>query len=350
MLSNIFLAKVDRSLERNLSGLSTKVFRYVDDFLVFTEPCHLVRRVPDVMKIFKECGLGLNFTFELPKENQIQFLDLKLSLESRHVCWEYSPRSMKPVLNFNSGHSKIVKTGIAVSSLRCVFAKSCIHRYSKSFSEQITRLTSAGYSTQALRLAVGKIQKWVKSGSAPRERREAETNKKFSVMPYIHVLSHSLKNVAGRYGVNVLFSAPNKLGKICSAVDKKLANTATRARCDVKHVSNFVPCCVGVVYLIPFSCGHVYIGQTGRCLNIRLMEHRRSLKGKEYSHIAQHCSKCSGCFPVFKDTKVVAKHNNQHVREIIEAFHIRRNEGKCVSAPSLTLLDKEFHFLSASRD
>lgn len=113
-------------------------------------------------------------------------------------------------------------------------------------------------------------------------------------------------------------------------------------------MSRFVPCSVGVVYMIPFVCGHVYIGQTGRCLNIRLMEHRRSLKGDDYSHVAQHCKKCKkckDCYPVFKDTKVIAKHKNQHVREIIEAFHIRRNEGKCVSVPSLSLLDKEFQFL-----
>lgn len=121
--------------------MCTRVFKYVDDFLVFTEPCHVVRRVPDVMKIFKECGLGIKFTFELPKEKQIQSLDLKLFIERRHVCWMYSPRSRKLVLNFDSGHSKIVKTGIAVSSLRCVFAKSCVHQYANSFSEQVARLT-----------------------------------------------------------------------------------------------------------------------------------------------------------------------------------------------------------------
>ena len=29
-----------------------------------------------------------------------------------------------------------------------------------------------------------------------------------------------------------------------------------------------------VVYEIPFSCGQVYIGQTGRCLNERAREHK----------------------------------------------------------------------------
>lgn len=175
VLSDIFLSKVDRDLERNLHGMCTKVFRYVDDFLIVTEPCHIVSRVPDVLKVFKECGHGLKFTLELPKQNQIQFLDLKLDLQASHVCWEYSPRSKKPVLNFNSGHSKIVKAGIAVSCLRNVFAKSCAHKYLNSFSSQMERLGKAGYDRQVMRLAVEKVKKWVKCGSLTRENRELES-------------------------------------------------------------------------------------------------------------------------------------------------------------------------------
>ncbi|KAG0434493.1 hypothetical protein HPB47_019071 [Ixodes persulcatus] len=39
--------------------------------------------------------------------------------------------------------------------------------------------------------------------------------------------------------------------------------------CTVKHGTPFVSCTIGAVYRIPFTCGRVYIGQTGRCLNIR---------------------------------------------------------------------------------
>lgn len=40
------------------------------------------------------------------------------------------------------------------------------------------------------------------------------------------------------------------------------------------HIYNFVVnvfCCV--VYHISQSCGHIYIGQIGRCLNVRVREH-----------------------------------------------------------------------------
>lgn len=35
------------------------------------------------------------------------------------------------------------------------------------------------------------------------------------------------------------------------------------------------------------------------------------------------------------------------VREIVEAYHIRRGRSGCTSAPSIVLLDDEFAFLEA---
>lgn len=58
------------------------------------------------------------------------------------------------MLNFNSRQSKIVETPTAVSFLHCVSAKSCVHGCANSFSEQIVRVTSAGYSNNVIRLAL----------------------------------------------------------------------------------------------------------------------------------------------------------------------------------------------------
>ncbi|KAG0431773.1 hypothetical protein HPB47_021465 [Ixodes persulcatus] len=38
-----------------------------------------------------------SLTHELPIDNVIQFLDLKLTLSSHHVCWTYQPRANKPL-------------------------------------------------------------------------------------------------------------------------------------------------------------------------------------------------------------------------------------------------------------
>uniref|UniRef100_A0A6G5AFU1 Putative tick transposon n=1 Tax=Rhipicephalus microplus TaxID=6941 RepID=A0A6G5AFU1_RHIMP len=104
---------------------------------------------------------------------------------------------------------------------------------------------------------------------------EGRERRPIHVMPYLYSVSHNVKKVANRYGVDVLFSAPTKLRQICSLMTKQ-----KKAKCTKKHANVFIRCVFAVVYLIPLSCGRVYIGQTGRCLNERLREHSLAVKGK----------------------------------------------------------------------
>uniref|UniRef100_A0A6M2CNN5 Putative tick transposon n=1 Tax=Rhipicephalus microplus TaxID=6941 RepID=A0A6M2CNN5_RHIMP len=115
-------------------------------------------------------------------------------------------------------------------------------------------------------------------------------------------------------------------------------------QCRMKHSKKFVDCAMAVVYMTPFSCGKVYIGQSGRCVNVRLREHDSSLKSVGASHLAAHCREC-GCYPLFQDTEVVFRSKNKLTRELTEAFHIRKRGEQCVSQPSVLLHDKEFVFL-----
>lgn len=352
-LSNIFLGRVDRSIENSLDGAVIKVFRYVDDFLVFVKKPDFKQTITAVIQLFHKSGFGLQFTHEVPSNSQLQFLDVKVYLTNTHVCWEYSPRSEKPILNFNSAHSKIVKNGIAFSCLFAALSKSCFHQVSKSFLTQLTQLRMAGFPENVLCGTTKKLVRRIKelASVGPGDGESCEKKKKkVVVIPYQHKLSHGLRNVAGRFGVNVVFSAPNKMGKICSRIERRLAQSVSgvkKKNCSVKHRSPFVECKTGVVYQIPFSCGHVYVGQTGRCINIRLSEHRNSLKNNPYSHVTKHCSE-HGCFPLFRDTTILSVHGNQLTREVIEAFNIRKRGDTCISEPSITLHDKEFLFLDRS--
>lgn len=40
--------------------------------------------------------------------------------------------------------------------------------------------------------------------------------------PYVYDLSHVLKHVVGRYGMNVVFTAPNILRNLCPTIQKKV--------------------------------------------------------------------------------------------------------------------------------
>lgn len=169
-----------------------------------------------------------------------------------------------------------------------------------------------------------------------------------SVIPYTHRLSHGLKNLAKRYDVKVVFSAPMKLGAICPQVERRLASGSRQNlnACGVKHVSPFTMCRKGVVYRVPLSCGKFYVGQTGRCLNVRLFEHRNLIGSDSRDNLPAHCRVCK-CQPLFHNTTVLFHHKDKVTREVMEAFFIKSHDVGCVSDPSVALLDREYRYLNS---
>lgn len=158
--------------------------------------------------------------------------------------------------------------------------------------------------------------------------------------------------MANRYKVNVAISAPNKLKQLCPAIQREKERSRKRKGCGTEHRNKLVACRKGVVYKIPLSCGAQYIGQTGRCLNKRLQEHKNNLENdKELSYLVSHCKKCEvmkkkkkKCTAIWRSTKVLYTHSEQTTRELMEAFYISQ-EASCVSKPSVILCDKEIAFL-----
>lgn len=164
VLSNSFLGGIDKCIQRNVSSLLTNVFRYLDDFLVFVQPCDKDKTVRDIVQVFIYCGLGLEFTHEAPQDNKLRFLDIKLDVKPDHVCWMHSPRSEKPLLNFNSLHSKVIKNGIAVPCLRSALLKCYVEAIGTSFSKELQSLKDAGSPSDVICLTVKKLIKMGKDG------------------------------------------------------------------------------------------------------------------------------------------------------------------------------------------
>lgn len=166
------------------------------------------------------------------------------------------------------------------------------------------------------------------------------------MIAYVLRTSHGLKNLASRYGVTVVFSTLRKLEGMCAAVQRKasLEERAAKSRCGRDHEHRYVDCQTGAVYQVPLSCGASYIGQAGRCANVRLREHALSFDKRPRPPLPSQCHTC-GCHPVFKETDIVSRHPKQLHREIVEAYHIKKRVEKCVSHPSGVLTDKEVQFM-----
>lgn len=341
VLSDIFLAFHDKVLSGKLEGTKVgKIFRFVDDYLVLLD-CdneEIDSAVSFVLSTFKECLKPLVLTHEVPVNGAIRFLNLSLQLGHGHVCWIYEPRAKKPILPFSSAHSKLVKRGIVNLCFRNALFKSCPHRVKESFDTQAARLRHAGYPSYLLTTVAESL---LKKGREETTQQARRVNKKVTVLLYLHKISHNLKKVGRRVGVDVVFSAPEKLSGLCRKVN---SCPKEKQGCTKKHHAQFVNCVEAVVYSIPLSCGRRYVGQTGQCLNDRLREHKYNVSRVVSGHLGLHCRDCC-CAPVFDKCEVISKNKDKLAREIIEAREIGRLGQNCVSIPSLSLSDKERSYL-----
>ncbi|CAN7980436.1 unnamed protein product [Ixodes pacificus] len=340
VLCDIFLSKCDRVIADNLpSGQVIRIFRFVDDYLVLLSnrpEDSNTKAVHDFHATFVKHSQGLRFTHELPTNSVLEFLDLQMTFQDNHLCWMYSPRSKKKLLRFDSAHPKLTKRGIVTNCLRAALNKSCQHSAGESFTIQIQRLQSSGYPESILTDVVENILMHEKIQDRSKEKRSRP-----AIVPYIHSISHTLKKVANRFDVRVVLSAPDKLKRLCPKIN---SHHDKQDKCDVKHVNKFVNCLRGVVYEILFSCGKVYVGQTGRCVNIRLREHELSLKSSPAGHLALHVRDCK-CTPLFHRTKTLRQFSDQRTRELYEAQVTAAEGDTCISAPSVALSAKELHYL-----
>ncbi|CAN8020541.1 unnamed protein product, partial [Ixodes persulcatus] len=341
VLCDIFLSQCDRAIANALPiGQVSRIFRYVDDYLVLLtqRPADNEIQIFDtIQSTFFEKGQGLKFTHELPVNTVLQFLDLRLSFFEHHTCWKYAPRSKKGLLPYDSAHSKIIKRGIVKNSLNAALKKSCVHSAGESFHDQVQRLQDSGYPSSILYDVAESI-----ITSRGRQKIQRDTNIRPAVLPYIHRISHNLKKVASKFNVKVVLSAPDKLKKLCPKINNKQQQQGV---CGVQHQQRYVECQSAVVYEIPFTCGKVYVGQTGRCVNDRLREHAASLKSSPAGHFAIHVRDCQ-CSALFRKTKILKRFGERRTRELYEAQVILSTGDACVSAPSVALSPKELYFLN----
>uniref|UniRef100_A0A4D5RB90 Putative reverse transcriptase n=1 Tax=Ixodes scapularis TaxID=6945 RepID=A0A4D5RB90_IXOSC len=94
---------------------------------------------------------------------------------------------------------------------------------------------------------------------------------------------------------------------------------------------------MAVVCEILLWCGFWYVGQTGRCLNGRLLEHKRTVNSSSVNYeIVNHLNECNNCYSDRAETTVVSKEKYSFKGVIKEAIRITTAEN-CISRPSLTL-------------
>lgn len=94
-------------------------------------------------------------------------------------------------------------------------------------------------------------------------------NGNFMVISYMDRISHNLKKLARRFGVNAVFSAPNKLRIFCAYTRKRKWVYG----CQKRHGREFTNYMVDVAHCIELSFRSRNIGKTGQRSNESMRDH-----------------------------------------------------------------------------
>lgn len=167
------------------------------------------------------------------------------------------------------------------------------------------------------------------------------------------LLSRKISECMNKLIVESSLEAPNILSRVSAAAGKEASSVPQKSSaCEVNHQKKFVDCSVGVVYCIPLSCGRQYIGQTGCCLNVRLMKHYSTLTSTAppfpMTTLTKHCLLCRRCDPRFDETEVLFTDEDKATREFVEVFYRSREADKSINAPVIAF-DNMVKFLSQQR-
>ncbi|XP_011859918.1 PREDICTED: uncharacterized protein LOC105557319 [Vollenhovia emeryi] len=128
-------------------------------------------------------------------------------------------------------------------------------------------LTRNGYSSRNINRTINKLTN-KESGQNNTTTPETEKEKiKAVVLPYVRGTTDRISRILSKHNIKAIFKPCNKLSQM-------LPNPKDRRP----------PLTAPGVYKVPFSCGKVYIGETGRKISTRIKEHQRCTK---YGHFSQ---------------------------------------------------------------
>lgn len=134
----------------------------------------------------------------------------------------------------------------------------------------------------------------------------------------------------------VVFSAPQKISRICPRVNAHAGST-TKHKCTKNHAKQFLPCTLGIIYKISLLWGKsdIRIGRTGGCLSDRLRVHYYFLKATAGGRLPIHCREGT-CRPLFGKTNILEK-NDKLTCKVLEAFYSLCEDRNSISVEFVTL-------------
>ena len=319
----IYMNKLDEGI---LTAFEEPLYlkRYIDDMFVAwstndIDPTRL-------LEIANELNTSIEFTIELPKNNQLPFLDTMVTLNPEEGKFNTSlyikPIHSQCVTPWDSHNPISQKRGLLIGETKRAISRST-NSYSRTKSLRLIKqiFRRNGYPKSFVQKTINKATKT----HHPTESDEKVIHLK---VPFINeeykrrtqavihrtgIDNIKIHYINGRRSARIF--APPKERQECSPNCITCSNAEKENCCLLKHCVYQITC---------MHCNALYIGETGRTIGSRIKEHVNTQQ-TVYIHMTKHTSE-----PTFKDLKWKIIHTNLHYvreRKIIEAMEIKNTTG-----------------------
>jgi hypothetical protein len=288
-------------------------FRFVDDTFAISQ--HGPDKIEDFLHHLKSIHQSIQFIMETESEGHLPFLDLDIYRRPDgslgHEVYR-KPTHTNIYLNAKSHHhpsnkqavlSTLIHRARALCDVECLQAELVLLK--DVFKEN-------GYNDRQIYRALNRRQHLPQPDNEP---------KAIAFFPFVGTVFNRISRVLARNNIKSLGLSHMKLSSLLRPVKDHLGLRTLG------------------IYRIPCECGRVYIGQTGRSVDIRLKEHqwRIRLEHPDKAAVAEH-SIDQGHRNHFHYSAILAsktRYMDRIVREAIEIelhpYNINRECGFCLS-------------------
>ena len=314
LLAEVFMADFE---ERTLGNAPIKPYcwmRKVDDVFSIipfdqdpTELLNYLNQQNDRIKFTMESG---------EPNNTLPFLDVKVEMTVNDIELSVyrKPTHTEQYIHHKSNHPTRTKTGI-ISTLTRGALNVCTEKHLQAELDhlQTVFVKQNGHPLQMVKTV---MENTIKKHSTPSRKPVRCETPIFIKLPYSGPISYKIARLLRQQAsAEVVFTSNPTIKDYLAASGKKQKADKTKQP-------------KGVVYQVKCSCGKTYIGETKRPLNVRIEEHKASVrKCDEKSAISDHLKINPQHSIDWQGVNKLAIHKTATMeRKITEAINIKRHK------------------------
>lgn len=290
--------------------------RYVDDILAIVPE----NKFQTILETFNQYNENIKFTIEEEINNEITFLDMKITRKNNKLTTEWTTKKTWSgrYLNYHSHTPIAFKKNVIQNLTDRAIKLTCVENRETTLKNVQEIMERNGYPRKLVNNVIKtQVHKHYNPGRYKSKKiqnieMENKDNYTYVTIPYVKNTSEKLKKILQKYGLIV----SNKNGNNTKHLFTNLKDKTEKNR--QTHVVYRINC---------KNCEGTYIGQTKQYLVNRIKAHQNSVEGKNKDKTAlkKHVEQNEHEFD-FADVKILKKETNERKRMIYEIINIKKDK------------------------